>query len=68
MTLERAFDELLKTWSELPKEFKDKYRAYKSHYLNGTHEVGLKIKREMLLEVGWHENWTLSKDNAKKGK
>ncbi len=67
MTFERAFDELLKTWSEQPKEFKAKYHSYRSHYLNGTHAVGDKIKREMLNNSGddkigtWNENWTRSK-------
>lgn len=58
MTLERAFDELLKNWKAQPKEFRDKYRSYKSHFINKTHPVGDKIKREMLTGAGWKENWT----------
>lgn len=65
MTLERAFDELLKNWSAQEKDFKDKYRSYRSNYINKTNFVGVKIKREMLMEAGWDENWTLCKDNAK---
>lgn len=58
MTLEQAFDDLLKNWTLQPKEFRDKYRSYRSHYINETHEVGLKIKRKMLFEADWKENWT----------
>lgn len=61
MTIEKAFDELLKNWDGQSKEFKAKYHSYRSHYVNGTHTVGLKIKREMLLKAGWKENYSLHK-------
>jgi hypothetical protein len=60
MTFEKAFQHLIDNWEKLPKEFRDKYRSYRSKFLAGKiTEVGIGKRREMLLASGYKENWKL---------
>lgn len=60
MTIDQAFTHLLKNWKDQDKEFKDKYRFYKSKYLisqkdKKREKIGEGKMREMLLEAGYKE-------------
>jgi hypothetical protein len=58
MTIEQAFKKLLSEWEDLPKEYRDKYRSYRSKHLKGEEPIGVGKMREMLLKAGYKENWT----------
>jgi hypothetical protein len=63
MTIEQAFKHLVKgNWFNQDKKFKEKYKVYKSRFLNiyGNHEKGVSQDkmREMLLHAKYKENWT----------
>lgn len=60
MTILQAFEHLLKNWESHQKEFRDKYRSYRSKYLKSLEDKDAeKIGRwkivEMLVESGYAE-------------
>jgi hypothetical protein len=66
MTIEKAFNHLLKEWEDQPKWFRDKYRSYRSRYekskgmkakeiIEKRYYVGTDKMREMLLKAGYTE-------------
>lgn len=70
MTLTEAFNDLLNNWKELPKEFRDKYRSYRSKYNKSlkdakAEKIGEGIMREMLLKAGYSEVWKVFKKKSK---
>lgn len=59
MTFEEAFQNLIiDNWSFQSVAYKAKYGPYRSKSL-AHKSVGDKIKREMLIEAGYKENWSL---------
>lgn len=59
MTIQQAFKNLCDNWEDQPKEFRDKYRSYRSKFkAKNTREVGHRKMREILLEAGYKEKWT----------
>jgi hypothetical protein len=66
MTIDQAIKELIKNWKEQDKEFKNKYRSYKSKYLKSlkdkkAEKIGEGKIKEMLLEAGYSETWSKKK-------
>jgi hypothetical protein len=62
MTIDQAFEHLLNKWKEQKKDFRDKYRSYRSKFQSGKFkEVGHRKMREILLEAGYKENWEAPK-------
>lgn len=59
MTIHEAFKELLDNWSNQPKEFREKYKSYRSKHLKGVEPIGIGKIREILLEAGYKENWLM---------
>lgn len=58
MTIQQAFKHLTDNWKEQPKEFRDKYRSYRSKFKAGNkREVGFRKMHEILIEAGYKENW-----------
>lgn len=62
MTLEQAFEGLLKKWKDQDSTFKAKYKSYKSKYLRSKRDkkaekIGYGIMREMLLQAKYVECW-----------
>lgn len=53
MTIDQGLKHLLDRWKDQDKEFKDKYRSYRSKLLNQSDYVGEGKKREMLLAAGY---------------
>jgi hypothetical protein len=53
MTINQAFQELLKNWEEQDKVFRDKYRSYRSKHLSKKEPIGVGKKIEMLEKVGY---------------
>jgi hypothetical protein len=58
MTIDQAFKHLLNNWKNQEKEFKDKYRSYKSKYLKSqkdkrAEKIGEGKMKEMLIEAGY---------------
>jgi hypothetical protein len=53
MTINQAFEDLIKHWKEYPKEFRDKHRHIKSRYP----DVNTIAMRNALLEAGYKEDW-----------
>lgn len=58
MTINQAFKQLLNNWKKHPKEYRDKYRSYRSKHLSKIEPIGIGKMREMLLKAGYNENWT----------
>jgi hypothetical protein len=57
MTFEEAFKELITVdWSRQSPAYKAKYGPYRSKSMAGK-SVGDKIKREMLIQAGYTEQW-----------
>lgn len=52
MTLTEAFNTLLLNWQSLPKEYREKYKSYKSKYENKSGPVGERKMKEMLNAAG----------------
>lgn len=76
MTLIEAFNDLLANWDKLPKEFREKYKSYKSKYENQDKKtkevkkksmvyVGQSKMREMLIKAGYSETWKKLKKISK---
>jgi hypothetical protein len=66
MTIDQAFKELIKNWTEQDSTVKNKYRSYKSKHLKSlkdkkAEKIGLGKIREMLLEAGYSETWSKKK-------
>lgn len=69
MTVEQAFKHLLDTWKDQDKDFKDKYRSYKSKWLKSqkdktAEKIGDGKIREMLLAAKYKvkpEDWKAPK-------
>jgi hypothetical protein len=67
MTLKEAFEDLLNNWQDLPKEYKEQYKAYRTKFLKPDPEkhyyVGEDKKREMLTKAGYKgiEKWVKPK-------
>jgi protoheme ferro-lyase len=61
MSLEEAFEYLLASWHRLPVDYKNKYKTYKSRYLNlsgkQTKKVSKDKMREMLHAANARESW-----------
>jgi hypothetical protein len=60
MTIMQAFNNLLKNWKEHPKEYRDKYRSYRSKYLKNKKDpkaegIGRLKMIEMLEAAGYLE-------------
>jgi len=58
--INKAFNQLLKNWESQPKEFRDKYRSYRSKYLKNKKDpkaegIGYWKKVEMLEKAGYVE-------------
>lgn len=53
MTIEQAFKHLLDNWEFQSKEYKDKFKSYRSKYINGRSYVGESKKKEMLMSAGY---------------
>ena len=70
MTLIEAFNDLLANWTEFNKDFRDKYRSYRSKYNKSlkdkkAEKIGEGIIREMLLKAGYSETWKRFKKKSK---
>jgi hypothetical protein len=53
MTIYQAFKHLLNNWKPQDKEFKDKYRSYRSKHLSKKEPIGVGKKIEMLEKAGY---------------
>ncbi len=53
MTIDKAFNTLLKDWEKQDKVFRDKYRSYRSKHLSKKEPIGVGKKIEMLEKVGY---------------
>jgi hypothetical protein len=54
MTIEKAFEDLIKNWEKQTQQFRDKYRHTKSRYP----EISKSAMHNALIEAGYKENWT----------
>ena len=50
---------LIEMWPNMPIEFKKKYASYRSKHFKGS-GLGDKKKREILIDAGFTETWTLN--------
>lgn len=65
MKLHKAFKHLVKNWNNQSDEFRNKYRVYKSRFLNDGPVSDSKI-REILIEAGYSEEWITEVENEAK--
>jgi hypothetical protein len=54
MTIEKAFEDLIKNWENQSQAFRDKYRHTKSRFP----KINISAMHKALKEAGYKENWT----------
>jgi hypothetical protein len=53
MTINQDIKHLLDNWKEQPKEYRDKYRSYRSKHISKKEPIGVGKKIEMLEKAGY---------------
>lgn len=58
---------VVELWPNLPKEYRAKYASARSKHFNASVGIGDKKKRQMLIDCGFENVWTLSTESQEKG-